>query len=283
VATVPTIADLRERRMELIRQQLLETIEAAGLEPFRELCDSLVDTCDVVDIAAAAIKRMHDAAWSESDDREIPDASKPHDRSQSHGGGQQGGYQQRGSYGQRSSGGPDLNPRFQQNRGHQGHQGHQGNQGGHSYQGGKTFDQRGPQSSPQSGPPSGPQGGPPSGPRPNRFVEAPWGERSGPGGRPQDRGQDSHRPQSGAGSPEFERIFVGLGRRANIRPGDLFGAVLNETGLPRDAVGSIRVTEAYSLVEVPAGEVDRVIEALRRTTLRGNKVFARRDRGSEDR
>ena len=76
------------------------------------------------------------------------------------------------------------------------------------------------------------------------------------------------------------RIFVGLGRHANIRPGDLMGAVVNESGLDGRLIGAIEVHDRFSIIEVPEDAVDHVIECLRRTTLRNRKAPIKRDRGS---
>ncbi len=97
----------------------------------------------------------------------------------------------------------------------------------------------------------------PRGPRPGR------GQGSDAGGRP-------------AGG--WTRLFVGLGRQAGIRPGDLVGAIAGETRLSGRAIGAIRITGAFSLVDVPSEAADEVIRALSRTTLRGRKVAVRRDR-----
>jgi ATP-dependent RNA helicase DeaD len=55
------------------------------------------------------------------------------------------------------------------------------------------------------------------------------------------------------------------------------GAIANEAGVPGEAIGAIRITDRFSLVEVPADQAEHVIRALRGTTLRGRKVVVRRD------
>ena len=73
-------------------------------------------------------------------------------------------------------------------------------------------------------------------------------------------------------------IFVGAGRAAGVRPGDLVGAIVNEAKVsPRD-VGSIQIAERFSLVEVPEKIADSVMRALRGTMIRGHKVVVRRDK-----
>jgi ATP-dependent RNA helicase DeaD len=74
------------------------------------------------------------------------------------------------------------------------------------------------------------------------------------------------------------RIFVAAGRSAGIRPQDLVGAITGESSLTGREIGAIQITDRFSLVEIPEAAVDDVVAALRRTTVKGRKVTARRDR-----
>ena len=74
------------------------------------------------------------------------------------------------------------------------------------------------------------------------------------------------------------RLFVGAGRRAGIRPGDLVGAIAGEAGITSRSIGAIDIKEGFSLVEVQEALADDVIEALRGTKIRGLKVVVRKDR-----
>jgi ATP-dependent RNA helicase DeaD len=71
IAAVPTVADLRARRLEMTRASLRETILAGGLDQFRVLVDSLAQEFDIMDVAAAAVKQA-DARESVGDAEEIP-------------------------------------------------------------------------------------------------------------------------------------------------------------------------------------------------------------------
>jgi ATP-dependent RNA helicase DeaD len=74
------------------------------------------------------------------------------------------------------------------------------------------------------------------------------------------------------------RLFVGVGRDAGIRPGDLVGAITGETGLKGRDVGSIEIHQRFALVEVPESAADEVVQALRATMIKGRKATVRRDR-----
>jgi ATP-dependent RNA helicase DeaD len=99
--------------------------------------------------------------------------------------------------------------------------------------------------------------------------------RSAKGGKPVKK---ARRRPGHDGEGEFVKIFVPLGRRSGIRPGDIVGAIANEARIDANSIGTIDITDNFSLVEVRAHDADTVIEALRKTTIRGQKVKARRER-----
>jgi ATP-dependent RNA helicase DeaD len=71
-------------------------------------------------------------------------------------------------------------------------------------------------------------------------------------------------------------LYIGAGRDAGIRPGDIVGAITGEAKITNRQVGGIRVGRDHTLVEVPEALAERVITALRRTNLRGRKVDVKR-------
>jgi ATP-dependent RNA helicase DeaD len=73
VATVPTVADLRARRLDITRASVRERIVAGELDDVRVVVESLAQEFDVVDIAAAAIKLVHAANVGEGSERDIPE------------------------------------------------------------------------------------------------------------------------------------------------------------------------------------------------------------------
>jgi ATP-dependent RNA helicase DeaD len=79
------------------------------------------------------------------------------------------------------------------------------------------------------------------------------------------------------------RIYVGAGRRLGMRPADLVGAIANEADVNPRSIGQIEIADGFSLVELPESDADRVVAALRGTSLRGRKVVVRRDAGRRPR
>jgi ATP-dependent RNA helicase DeaD len=68
------------------------------------------------------------------------------------------------------------------------------------------------------------------------------------------------------------RLVVNVGREAGVRPGDIVGAIANEAGIPGRAIGAIDIYDRVAFVEVPAGDRDLVVDALRSTTIKGRKL-----------
>jgi ATP-dependent RNA helicase DeaD len=68
---VPTAADLRARRMELLRSAICETIEEGEFDAYREAVTSLAEQFDPLEIAAAAAKLAADATRGEEPESEI--------------------------------------------------------------------------------------------------------------------------------------------------------------------------------------------------------------------
>jgi ATP-dependent RNA helicase DeaD len=76
------------------------------------------------------------------------------------------------------------------------------------------------------------------------------------------------------------RLYVGAGRQTGIRPADLVGAITGETGITSKELGAIEIADRFSLVEVPQALADKIIAAMKKTTLRGQQVVVRRSRES---
>jgi ATP-dependent RNA helicase DeaD len=74
VVPVPTVADLKARRLELAQAALREVILGGELDPYRAIVAALSEEFDVLDIAAAAVKQGA-APEADAEDEEIPAAA----------------------------------------------------------------------------------------------------------------------------------------------------------------------------------------------------------------
>ncbi|MEE6308158.1 DEAD/DEAH box helicase [Plantactinospora veratri] len=180
---IPSVADLRTRRLEMTRAALHESLLEDDLDPFRVIVETLTDEFDVMEVALAAVKLAHESAGGPVDEEEdIPQVAFRTDRD---------------------------------------------------------------------------------------------GRARRDGGR--DGGRDDRRagrPRSG----DMACLFIGVGRRAGIRPQDLVGAITGETAVSGREIGSIEIADRFSLVEVPRSAANEVIARLRQSTIKGRKATVRRDR-----
>jgi ATP-dependent RNA helicase DeaD len=294
IAGLPTISDVREHRMDALRAQLREALVAGDFDRYRAVVEPLSGEFDLVDIALAAISQADAEARGAEDTAELVPASLPSfDRPGARGPMKRPFNQDRG-YGQDRPGprGPYGQPYPQQqyppqgqfpqpNRDPRFRPGHSGPGLGAPPPFGADQGQGRPQG-PEQGQPfaqgPGPDrpheprprpGGPPTGPR-KGFRLSGWHD---PEGRPVLRA-----PNIGSGGGGITRLFIGAGRAAGMRPGDLVGAITNEAGLRGGDIGAIQIADGFSLVEVPEAAADHVIRALRAATIKGQKVMVRRER-----
>jgi len=77
----------------------------------------------------------------------------------------------------------------------------------------------------------------------------------------------------------WARLYVSVGSRDEIRPGDLVGALAGEANIPGSRIGKIEIRESFSIVEVQADVADSVIRAVNGTTMKGRSLRVDYDRG----
>jgi len=74
------------------------------------------------------------------------------------------------------------------------------------------------------------------------------------------------------------RCRTPLGARDGIAARNLLGAILNEGGLAREAIGRIQVRDSFSLVELPEDGLERLLGKLKDTRVGGKQLKLRRYR-----
>ncbi|ODS59185.1 MAG: heavy metal transporter [Acidobacteria bacterium SCN 69-37] len=183
IQPLPTVADLEARRLESTHARVREILEQGGLDRMRDVVLALAQDFDVIDIAAAAVKMVHEAETTSA----LAATHVPAP--------------------------------------------------------GETRDTR-------------------------ARGEKPTRERSA------SRARRTADPDDTA----WVTLWVGAGKRTGIGPGDLVGAIAGEADVDKSAVGAIKITDGFSLVQVDAELASRIIAALKHTKIRGQKVQVRRDR-----
>jgi ATP-dependent RNA helicase DeaD len=74
------------------------------------------------------------------------------------------------------------------------------------------------------------------------------------------------------------RCRTALGARDGIAAKNLLGAILNEGGLAREAIGRIQVRDSFSLVELPEDGLENLLSKLKDTRVAGKQLKLRRYR-----
>lgn len=68
------------------------------------------------------------------------------------------------------------------------------------------------------------------------------------------------------------RLFINIGRRQNVRPGDILGAIAGESGMPGNLVGCIDMYDKYTFVEVPKDRAREVLKAMENAKIKGKSI-----------
>ncbi|MBB2181367.1 DEAD/DEAH box helicase [Lachnospiraceae bacterium MD1] len=68
------------------------------------------------------------------------------------------------------------------------------------------------------------------------------------------------------------RLFINLGKKQNVRPGDILGAIAGETGMPGKLIGSIDMYDKYTFVEVPREYASDVIQVMKSAKIKGKSI-----------
>jgi ATP-dependent RNA helicase DeaD len=184
IENVPTVVDIRARRMELTSAAIREVLEGGDFGSYAVIVEALANDYDVLQIAAAAVKMAHEAKAPEVSGEDFVVPAVPVET------------------------------------------------------------------------------------RPQKRAE---------------RGTSKKKParkrrERGNVEGDYVRIYVALGKRAGVRPADLVGAIANEADIDSREIGAIDIGDSFSLVEVPERSADMIVDALKRTKLRGRPVKARRER-----
>jgi ATP-dependent RNA helicase DeaD len=75
------------------------------------------------------------------------------------------------------------------------------------------------------------------------------------------------------------KLIISGGRAAGLEPSDIVHAITSATGLDGEAVRNVRVLERFAFAEVPADDVQRVVDEVSGTEIRGHTLALEPARG----
>ena len=79
--------------------------------------------------------------------------------------------------------------------------------------------------------------------------------------------------------PATAKVYVGVGKKDGATANDLVAVLTKDLRVERGKIGRIELREAYSLIEIPAQDAEKVALGLNGVTIRRRRVTARVDRG----
>ncbi|MCB1025269.1 MAG: DEAD/DEAH box helicase, partial [Acidobacteria bacterium] len=71
------------------------------------------------------------------------------------------------------------------------------------------------------------------------------------------------------------RLLIDIGRRNRISPGDIVGAIANEADIPGKAIGAIDVNDGFTIVDIPAEFVEKVLSNMQGSRIRSQNMNIR--------
>jgi len=90
-----------------------------------------------------------------------------------------------------------------------------------------------------------------------------------------DRPQKDRKPKrafGGGADIEMETYRIEVGHNHGVKPGNIVGAIANETGIDGDHIARIRIQDDYSTVELPAGIPKELFEELKKVRVAGQQL-----------
>lgn len=81
------------------------------------------------------------------------------------------------------------------------------------------------------------------------------------------------KPRPSRRTPETQtRLYVNAGAEMGVAVGDVVGAILGETGLPGNVVGTVDIRERHLFVDVAAEHTNAIMAKLNRAQLKGRRI-----------
>ena len=77
---------------------------------------------------------------------------------------------------------------------------------------------------------------------------------------------------TGAEEEGMVRLFINIGKKQHVKPGDILGAITGESGMPGKLVGAIDMYDKYTFVEVPREYGKEVLKAMSNSKIKGKSM-----------
>ncbi len=240
--TIPTYAELVNTRHQRFVEQVKETLTAGVDASFDGIIAQLSEEgFSDAQIMSALIKMQVGAVKSEFSDNQLSDSyrePRTNDRDSRFGGNSRDS-RPAPTYGRRESGYGNRDGGSRE-----GNFNREGAPGGFRSEGGRRED-----------------GNRDFAPRERRFE-------------PRERRESGFTPGGtrGSGNADMVRLFLSLGRKDNVAPNHIVGAITSETNIAGRAIGQIDIYDKFSFIEVPQANVKQVLDGMQGKTINARQV-----------
>lgn len=68
------------------------------------------------------------------------------------------------------------------------------------------------------------------------------------------------------------RLFINIGKKQKVKPGDILGAIAGESGISGDLVGAIDMYDKYTFAEVPEEYGKKVLASMKNAKIKGKAI-----------
>jgi ATP-dependent RNA helicase DeaD len=86
-----------------------------------------------------------------------------------------------------------------------------------------------------------------------------------------EEGNDEDQEDNDITDSDMVRLFINLGKKNDLRPKDVVGAIAGITGMPGKLLGAIEIHDKYTFVEVPRDHAYEVLQRMRSARIKGQK------------
>lgn len=106
-----------------------------------------------------------------------------------------------------------------------------------------------------------------------KMIAEPGGTDSlkKPEGTPETGTPDDEYYDTGA-EEGYVRLFINVGRKDRIQPGNIVQSIASTSGLPGKLIGAIDIYDSYTFVEVPREYAHKVLDSMKDYVIKGRKV-----------
>ncbi len=85
--------------------------------------------------------------------------------------------------------------------------------------------------------------------------------------------ESERRGKGKKGQGKMVRLFLNIGKKQKVKPGDILGAIAGESGMPGKYAGSIDMYDRYTFIDVPHKYYKQILKSMKNKKIKGNRIY----------